>query len=906
MKKITLFNYTLSLILFLTLTFNTNAQLQNTNWYFGNQTGLNFNDGTQPPTVITNNIMSTNGSAASVSDESGNLLFYTNGINIWNNTHQIMPNGNGLFGNTSISQSVIIVPDPNNINKYYVLSNHGNVMGLSGLYYSIVDMSLDGGLGDVDINEKNVQLLEFTGEKLTTALNPNDNTYWVVSFAPSDNPELSDTFYSYKIDATGITLFNQSTFTFSFTESPFKTSSQMKISPDVLSLAMIHNTVDTDINGIIIDSKSLYTFDFDNTTGIVSSMNDSYFLVDALYGYGLEFSPDSNLLYVSITDAFSNGSEIGEIFQVDYRNLMATLPFLIYDGKDAIFGLQLGIDGKIYIVNSSGNLSTIDTPNILNIGANYAHESINLNGLAITELPQFVPKITSVPKSLLKIYNTSYANDTITKLKAKDTGVVVFGEIGVDNEDNLPGLSPGFIAEFDNSGTLLNSDTQQLPYQIPLDLQENTFKWDLLSTSISLNGGVNNNYKLSKFNNDNSLQFEITTVNINEDLLEDDVTGNTYLVFPASTNQDISIRGSSGVIWTRSATQQQDIQDGTIYTKTLNLAKFDSSGNLIGVSELLNYKWSRTTTGGTALVDFLVKIIGDNATIYFTTVSRDEGIFTDATKIYLTNGEFHKKGEWLISYNINSNTFQQAKLIGQNGSITPNELIFNQSTLYRKRKKKLFKLDQNLNDIDSLIMNKLKILESNKTAGTFIIRGDNKRTIKKIDANFNEIWSKNLGKKFEITHASEAPNGEVYVSGSYIVDATLSNPDNLSLPHNTGNDVFIAKVDGLPISLVPLAAKSNVFNRQNTTDHSLQNIPKNRLVTYPNPFEKNISIKSNNKGNYSVEIYDMNGKLVFRQKANMENNSDFKLNTSNLKKGIYHIKITDSKSKSIYKKVIKI
>jgi len=90
------------LFLLLSLTTKTNAQLQNTNWYFGNQSGLNFNDGTQVPTILTNSSMNAEGASASVSDTFGNLLFYTNGINVWNRNHEIMLNGANLFGNSGL------------------------------------------------------------------------------------------------------------------------------------------------------------------------------------------------------------------------------------------------------------------------------------------------------------------------------------------------------------------------------------------------------------------------------------------------------------------------------------------------------------------------------------------------------------------------------------------------------------------------------------------------------------------------------------------------------------------------------------------------------------------------------------------------------------------------------------
>ncbi|HOZ88173.1 MAG TPA: hypothetical protein PL029_10455, partial [Bacteroidia bacterium] len=49
-------------------------------WYFGNQAGLDFM--TNPPTILTNGAMTNLEGCASIADPTtGNLLFYTNGIN---------------------------------------------------------------------------------------------------------------------------------------------------------------------------------------------------------------------------------------------------------------------------------------------------------------------------------------------------------------------------------------------------------------------------------------------------------------------------------------------------------------------------------------------------------------------------------------------------------------------------------------------------------------------------------------------------------------------------------------------------------------------------------------------------------------------------------------------------------
>ena len=53
------------------------------NWIFGSYAGVTFMGSSQPtPSVITGSAMNMAEGCASISDESGNLLFYTNGINV--------------------------------------------------------------------------------------------------------------------------------------------------------------------------------------------------------------------------------------------------------------------------------------------------------------------------------------------------------------------------------------------------------------------------------------------------------------------------------------------------------------------------------------------------------------------------------------------------------------------------------------------------------------------------------------------------------------------------------------------------------------------------------------------------------------------------------------------------------
>ena len=172
------------------------SQKEAANWYFGDFSGLDFNTGS--PVVLTDGQISTFEGCATISDYQGNLLFYTDGNTVWDNSHNIMSNGTGLLGDSSSSQSAIIVPRPNNPDEYYIFTVDANPNGTdtgNGINYSIVDMSLNGGLGDVTI--KNSNILNWAFEKITAIKHDNNNSFWVITFR-------RDEFYAWHITASGV------------------------------------------------------------------------------------------------------------------------------------------------------------------------------------------------------------------------------------------------------------------------------------------------------------------------------------------------------------------------------------------------------------------------------------------------------------------------------------------------------------------------------------------------------------------------------------------------------------------------------------------------------------------------------------------------------------------------------
>lgn len=98
----------ITLILLFVAALTAHAQKEANVWYFGHNAGIDFSSGS--PKILTDGQIYTDEGVASVCDTSGKLLFYTDGSNIWNAKHQVMPNGSGLLGNFSSSQSAIIIP----------------------------------------------------------------------------------------------------------------------------------------------------------------------------------------------------------------------------------------------------------------------------------------------------------------------------------------------------------------------------------------------------------------------------------------------------------------------------------------------------------------------------------------------------------------------------------------------------------------------------------------------------------------------------------------------------------------------------------------------------------------------------------------------------------------------------
>jgi len=365
-------------ILFFAISYTTNAQNETANWFFGEQAGLNFNSGF--PSTNLDGLISTTEGCSTISNSVGELIFYTDGITVWNRNHEIMQNGDGLTGDDSSTQSAIIIPKPNSDSIYYIFTVDARG-GEFGLRYSEVNTSLDNGLGSIT-NNKNILLETPTTEKITAVESSDGESIWVISHKWDSNE-----FIAYLVSDTGInTIPVISAVGSIYTNDINNTIGYLKASPNREKIACVKSYTNNEVQ----------VFDFNATTGLLSNpITINNFSTENLGPYGCEFSPDSRLLYVSEIIINNDNQNTSKIHQYDLtqstqQNILQS-DTIITEENGVLGALQQALDGRIYIAKlNTISLSVINKPNTIGINCLYESESIQLgNRICRLGLPPF-------------------------------------------------------------------------------------------------------------------------------------------------------------------------------------------------------------------------------------------------------------------------------------------------------------------------------------------------------------------------------------------------------------------------------------------------------------------------------------------------------------------------------------
>lgn len=373
------------------------AQMQNNNWCFGERCGFSFSTGR----VYNSSIYSLE-NCATVSDRTtGKLLFYTDGVNVYDSTHTIMQDGNNVgddYLKTS-AQGSLIVPFPLDSNKYYLFTLDNWASPNSYLRYSVIDMTLNGGNGGVVPGQKAI-VIDSNLTEAMTAINSCSQT-WIATVKKGTND-----FNMILVAPSGIS----ATRVVSSKTHPFfgKGLVTARFSPDVRKIV---TTIGNGVNSI----SYVALYDFDVSTGKVSNG----IVIDTVYGkeefYGCEFSPDSKKLFVDAV--ISKAIYQYNLEYTDAPAIRASRQTVVKSVSSTYGSPQLGPDNNIYFTElGSQYVQKIVNPNAMSPGCVCHPNAILLSAVAFSKyiLPQAIRLIGEKPYIRGTTIDTTICNSRYT------------------------------------------------------------------------------------------------------------------------------------------------------------------------------------------------------------------------------------------------------------------------------------------------------------------------------------------------------------------------------------------------------------------------------------------------------------------------------------------------------------
>ena len=348
------------------------AQMEDSNWIFSFHTqpppggipGTSVHFAPEPIFKTDTFNVSARGSCANIADEHGEMLFFTNGINIYNRDGSIMTNGNYINpgkindeyakSGYPVSQGALFLASPGDTSSYHLFhigvgdTDHYGATGLK-FYSSIVRKNGSG--GSFYVSEKNQVILSDTLGVcyITATRHANGRDWWLII------PRIASNQYRvYLFDPSGISLKNIQVI------GPVTDwrdwSGQSVISPDGSKYIRYDQF------------NQLNLFDFDRCTGLLSNpihLAHPFASPDSAVAGGVSVSPNSRYLYLTATtwvyqyDLQATDIASSRILVGEYDGTLLPLPTTFYRG-------QLAPDGKIYITATNGNRSmhVINHPNL--------------------------------------------------------------------------------------------------------------------------------------------------------------------------------------------------------------------------------------------------------------------------------------------------------------------------------------------------------------------------------------------------------------------------------------------------------------------------------------------------------------------------------------------------------------
>ncbi|MCF0051363.1 gliding motility-associated C-terminal domain-containing protein [Dyadobacter sp. LJ53] len=352
------------------------ANQEGAKWYFGGNAGLDFSN--NPPTPITDGKLNTPEGTSSIANSKGQLLFYSDGITVWNKNGDVMPcfqpgNCAPLKGSPNSTQSVLIVPQPTCKGCEYLFNvfTTSDINGEKLLTVSVVDMRRNNGLGA--IIETNTTLQQPTTERIVSARNDRDSTYWVISHDYGTNK-----FRIFHATTGGLVESSAPELGMKH-DSLGKAEGYMKFSsPDSATgqrrLAVIIPGPPKNYVELFSFNDSTGTLTYDKTVDLGAAPPTAY---------GIEFSPSGEKMYISFSGENGTSSYLKQYDLTLPDSLLTETAITIDSSANRKFGaLQFGPDGRIYMaIEGSDYLAVIGEPEGNSLtGVEYERDGVSLGG----------------------------------------------------------------------------------------------------------------------------------------------------------------------------------------------------------------------------------------------------------------------------------------------------------------------------------------------------------------------------------------------------------------------------------------------------------------------------------------------------------------------------------------------
>ncbi len=276
------------------------------------------------------------GGSGVISDQfTGNLLFYSDGVQVFDQSHQLITGATTLNGDSSINQAAVVVPNPGVLNQYFVFTNSGS-SGVNEIQYAEINGNRRGNSTNSNfsfgrmISANNSTGLSDPSDGMIILETGAGNSYWLIT----QNRNTLE-FRVTAINSSGI----DSTRVFDVTSNnyPGTEVSQFAFNPDSSWLAIAPKTPNRNV-AILNFNQATGELSFERQlrrTGFDDGQGESI--------YDIEWSESGKNLFIS---RFGTSGTEANVYQFNLDSgaaPTAVLPNPVFRS----YGLKRGLDNNI-------------------------------------------------------------------------------------------------------------------------------------------------------------------------------------------------------------------------------------------------------------------------------------------------------------------------------------------------------------------------------------------------------------------------------------------------------------------------------------------------------------------------------------------------------------------------------